>query len=120
MTLHAVPPHADDEDDFKPAWMQEVDNGEYAEVRSELPTFEGEEVTFTKAKITSVPLDIGDRVLRMDESLKLVIEVRVISIDHKVNQTTGKLERIHTLKAINTLPIEWEMDMDALREALGE
>jgi hypothetical protein len=83
-----------------------------------IPNFEGEEVTTTKAKITSVAgLEVGDRVFRMDESVKLVIEARVVGIDHKPN-AQGKLERVHLLKAIDSLVIGWGMDMDALREAL--
>lgn len=85
-----------------------------------IPNFEGEEVFSTKAKITSVAgLEVGDRVFRMDESVKLVIEARVVGIDHKPNPQ-GKLERVHLLKAIDSLVIGWGMDMDALREALNQ
>jgi hypothetical protein len=86
----------------------------------DIPAFEGEEVFATKAKITSVGgLEIGDRVFRLDESVKLIIEARVVGIDHKPN-AQGKLERHHLLKAIDSLVIAWDMDMDSLRDALSQ
>ena len=86
---------------------------------NKIPYFEGEEVVETKAKITSVAgLEVGDRVFRMDDSVKLVVEARVVGIHHQAN-SHGKLERIHTLKAIDSLVIDWGMDMDALRDALS-
>jgi hypothetical protein len=84
----------------------------------QIPHFEGEEVVATKGKITSVAgLEIEDRVFRLDESVKLVVEARVVGIEHKPNNA-GKLERVHTLKAIDSLVVDWALDMDALREAL--
>lgn len=83
-----------------------------------IPAFEGEEVVATKAKITSVSgLEVGDRVFRLDESVKLIVECRVIGVDHKPNGG-GKLERVQLLKAIDSLVIDWVMDLDSLRDAL--
>lgn len=85
-----------------------------------IPRFEGEEVVATAAKITSVNgLEIEDLVFRMDESVKLVIEARVVSVDHKPNKD-GKLVRVHILKAFDSLVIDWSLDMDGLRQALGQ
>lgn len=85
---------------------------------SDIPRFEGEEVTFTKARITSVSgLEIGDEVFRMDQVVRMVVEARVVGIDHKVNHD-GKLERVHTLKALDSVVIDWNADLDALREGL--
>lgn len=106
--LAALPPYSEDE-----AAKLHSQTTDY-----DIPRFEGDEVIATKAKITSVGgLEIGDRTFRLDESVKLVVEARVVGIDHKVN-TAGKLERVHVLKAIDSLVIDWGLDMDALREAL--
>lgn len=106
--LAIVPDHPDD-----------ANTPEEDKQLSHIPNFEGEEVTATKVKITSVAgLEIDDRVFRMDESVKLVIEARVVGIDHKPN-AAGKLERVHLLKAIDSLIVDWSLDMDGLKEALG-
>lgn len=103
--LAAVPPYDDDEQSTQ------------ADVH-EIPRFEGEEVQATKAKITSVGgLEIGDRVFRLDQTVKLIVEARVDGIDHK-QTASGKIERIHLLKAIDSTVIDWALDMDALRAAL--
>lgn len=85
---------------------------------TQIPNFEGEEVVATLAKITSVAgLEIEDRVFRMDETVRLVIEARVVDVGFKPN-SAGKLVRVHLLKAIDSMIIDWAMDMDGLREAL--
>ena len=81
-----------------------------------IPAFEGEEVAATKGKITSVAgLEVGDQVFRMDETVRLVVECRVVGVDHKVN-TQGKLERVHNFKAIDSVVIDWQLDLEALRD----
>lgn len=85
---------------------------------SDIPRFEGEEVQFTKAKITSVSgLEIGDRVFRMDQVVRMVVEARVVGIDHKVNHD-GKLERVHNMKALDSIVIDWNADLETLRDGL--
>lgn len=82
----------------------------------DIPRFEGEEVAFTKARITSVSaLEVGDEVFRVDQIVRLVVEARVTGVDHKVNNE-GKLERIHTLKALDSYVIDWALDLDKLRD----
>ena len=74
-----------------------------------IPTFEGKEVEYTAAKITSVGgLEIDDSVWRVDEYVRMVVECRVVAVDHKVNEKTGKLGRVHLLKAIDSKVIAWE------------
>jgi len=68
----------------------------------EIPPFEGQEVTFTKAKVTSVSgLEIGDAVMKMDDMVEMTVTGRILGVDHKVN-SAGKLERVHLIKAIET------------------
>ena len=74
-----------------------------------LPTFEGKEVEFTAAKITSVAgLEIDDAVWPVDHYVRMVVECRVVGIDHKVNEKTGKLGRVHLLKAIDSTVVAWD------------
>lgn len=76
-----------------------------------LPTFEGKEVEFTAAKITSVAgLEIDDAVWPVDKYIKMIVECRVVGIDHKVNEKTGKLGRVHLLKAIDSTVVPWDYE----------
>lgn len=85
---------------------------------AEIPTFEGEPVAGTKAKLSSVGgLEVGDKAFRMDETVRMVVECRVVGVDHKVNPD-GKLERVHHFKAIDSIVIDWKLDLDTLREEL--
>jgi hypothetical protein len=68
-----------------------------------IPDFEGKEVEFTAAKIVSVgALEVDDMVWRIDDYVRMVVECRVLKVGHDVNEKTGKLVRVHTLKAIDT------------------
>lgn len=82
---------------------------------SEIPKFEGEEVAFTKAKITSVgALEIGDRSFHIDQIVRLVVEARVDAVSHRTNDD-GKLERVHTLKALDSYVVDWDLDLEKLK-----
>lgn len=66
-----------------------------------LPQFEGQDVTFAKARLTSVSgMEIDDEVLHLDQIVSMNVEGRVIRIDHVVNERTGILERVQTIKVI--------------------
>lgn len=92
--------------------------GEQFHANPEIPRFEGQDVSFTKGKITSVGgLEIGDQVFRMDQVVRMVVECRVVGIDHKVN-AQGDLERVHLMKAVDSIVIDWNADLDTLREGL--
>lgn len=74
-----------------------------------IPAFEGKDVSFTKAKLTSTSnLEVDDQVFRVDEYVRMEIEGRVVDVAHRVNQTTGALERVHTIKAIEATVLPWE------------
>lgn len=90
--------------------------GEQQYSHAPIPNFEGEEVSATKGKITSVSgLEVGDQVFRMDETVRMVVECRVVGVDHKVN-AAGKLERVHMMKALDSVVIDWNLDLEALRD----
>lgn len=73
-----------------------------------IPDFEGKPVGFTKAKVTSTTLDIDDQVFRLDEYVRMEVEGRISAVDHKVNDKTGALERIHTIKVVDSKILNWE------------
>lgn len=76
-----------------------------------IPDFEGKEVEVTAAKITSVAaLEINDAAWHMDEYVRMVIEGRVVKVEHAVNEKTGKLARIHTIKAVDSKVLGWGED----------
>lgn len=73
-----------------------------------IPDFEGHKVAQTKAKITSTTgLEVDDRVWRVDDFVRLEVEGRVVNVEHKVDEKTGDLYRIHTIKAIDTRVLPW-------------
>lgn len=77
--------------------------------QSTIPDFEGKEVSATKAKITSTAsLEVDDRVFHVDDYVRMVIEGRVVNVAHNVNDKSGDLERIHTIKAIDSRVLEWD------------
>lgn len=107
MSLSAVP---DVDEEF-------THPGDAPKVTNSIPQFEGQDVAFTKAKITSAAsLEIDDRVFRHDDIVRFVIEGRVTGVDHKVNDRSGNLERIHTIKAIDALVLDWDVSLEDLRD----
>lgn len=79
--------------------------------------FEGEAVHRTKAKLTSASgLDIDDAVFRVDDVVRFVVEARISGVDHKI-AADGKIERVHTAKAVDAVVIDWDLDITTLRPA---
>lgn len=74
----------------------------------EVPMFEGKPVEATRLKVTSPThgLEI-DKVLRMDDIIRVVIEARVSDVAHKVNERTGALIRHQSAKVISAALIPW-------------
>lgn len=67
-----------------------------------VPTFEGHAVSTTKLRlVTPSSIDIENVVLRMDDIVRIVVEGRVTKVDHVVNEKTGELERIQTVKVLD-------------------
>lgn len=77
------------------------------QVPGDIPAFESQPVLATKAKVTSAgSLEIDDRVMRMDEMVTLLVQCRVVSVDHKIHEASGAMHRIHTLKAIDSVVLQ--------------
>lgn len=73
-----------------------------------LSEYEGHEVSFTKAKLTSTSnLEINDEELQLDETYRFFVEGKVVAVNHVTNND-GKLERVHVVKVTDTQLIDWD------------
>lgn len=82
---------------------------------SGVPDFEGQPVDFTRLRLTSVSqLEVDDQYARMDDTVRLFVEGRVVRVDHAVDDKTGKLARIHTIKVIDAIQLPWDWDAGQL------
>jgi hypothetical protein len=80
-----------------------------------IPPFEGQEVSATKASFTSgTNLEIEDKVYRSEDIVRFVVEARVAGVNHKTNDRTGLLERVHLLKVVDVTEVPYELDLDAV------
>ena len=68
-----------------------------------IPPFEGKTVDASALRMsTSAALELDDVVLRVDDIIQIVIEARVMSVNHIVHEASGRLIRVHTAKAVGT------------------
>jgi hypothetical protein len=88
---------------------------EYTPPRDEvIADFEGAPVHFAKAKVTSAAgLEVGDKILKIDDKVVLVLELRCTGVEHKVDQNSGKMTRLQTLRAIDAFVVG--TDFETLR-----
>lgn len=107
MTIYADMPSIDDEPFAPPA------------PERELPPFEGQTVHETKVKMASCPdVDMGSEdPLRIDQTIRMLVTARVARVDHVVNDKTGHLQRVHTLKVVDAMPVAWD---EVAHLALGD
>lgn len=82
---------------------------------SGLPKFEGHEVDFTRLKLTSASdLEVNDEAHHIDDIVRLQVEGRVVRVDHVVDEKTGHLKRVHTVKVSEAIELGWEQSADRL------
>lgn len=75
----------------------------------EIPRFEGKQVHFAQAKVTNIGgVHMDDEVFAVDDTVRLVVDCRVVAVDHKVNEVSGKLGRYHLLKAVDSRVVPYE------------
>lgn len=69
-----------------------------------IPAFEGRPVDHTVVKMSgTTPLDdLEDVTLSIDDCVQMISMFRVVRVDHQVDDKTGKLIRVQTLKPIET------------------
>lgn len=67
-----------------------------------IPHFEGRPVDHTQVKVSgTAPMDdLNDVVLGIDDAVQMVSTFRVVDVNHKVEEKTGNLVRIQTLKPV--------------------
>jgi hypothetical protein len=73
---------------------------------SGIPSFEGEAVDLSYAKLTVPRLDLEERTLAIDQVVNLNATGHVTRIEYVVNRRTGKLERHHvvTVEDVHVVP----------------
>lgn len=77
----------------------------------EIPLFDGKPVAATRLKIMSATQGLEiDSVLRMDDIIRVVVEARVSSVDHKVNERSGDLIRHQTARVISAELVPWNAE----------
>lgn len=82
---------------------------------SGLPKFEGQEVNDSRFKLTSVTdLEVDESAHRIDDIMRLFVEGRITRVDHVVDEKTGLLKRVHTIKVIDAIPLPWDFSTDQL------
>lgn len=83
-----------------------------ASTASGLPDFEGQPVDETRIKLTSVNnIEHGEGEFnRLDDTVRMFVEGRVVRVDHVVDNTTGKLIRVHTIKVLEASSVAWNTD----------
>lgn len=65
-----------------------------------IPMFGGKEVRASMLRMTAATVELDDQVIGIDDIVRIVIEGRVTSVNHQVNERTGDLERLHTVRAL--------------------
>ncbi len=74
-----------------------------------LPLFEGERVAGLRARLVSTGgLELGEAPHRIDETARLLVTGRVTRVDHVVDEKSGRLIRVETLKIVEAVEVEWE------------
>lgn len=94
-----------------PTHLRAVDEDHVPAPSSGLPDFEGQPVEFTRVKLAAVGnLEVGEEVSRIDDTVRMYVEGRVIRVDHVVDSTTGRLMRVHTVKVVDAIQLPWDFD----------
>ncbi len=84
---------------------------------SNLPDFEGQPVDFTRIRLAAVnKLEAGEEWNRIDDVVRMYVEGRVVRVDHVVDEVTGKLMRVHTVKVVDAVVLPWDFDTGALTD----
>ena len=81
-----------------------------------LPSFEGQPVHEVTVKLAAASdMDLGqEKSYKIDQTMRMVVTVRVSRVDHVVDEKSGHLVRQHTLKVVDAIPVEWDSIADAI------
>jgi hypothetical protein len=97
--------------------LRPVADDEKLPASSGLPDFEGQPVMSTRLRLTSVSgLEVDDDVSHIDEIVKMYIEGRVVRVDHVVEEKTGFLLRVHTVKVLDAIQLPWGFDTGVMND----
>lgn len=72
-------------------------------------TYEGKPVQGVRMRFSGMaaPVDCDDRVIQVDDIVRVAIEARVTGVAHVVDPKTGELLRVQTVKPIDMEFIPW-------------
>lgn len=100
-----------------PTHLRPVDDHQPAAISGGLPDFEGQTVHATRVKLSSVgKLEAGDQVSRIDDTVRMYVEGKVVRVEHVVDEPSGELMRIHTIKVIDAVQLPWDFDTGQFEE----
>lgn len=78
---------------------------------SGIPNFEGEAVDYARIKLAAVSrVDVGDAWSRIEDTVRMYVEGRVTAVHHAVDEVSGKLVRVHTIKVVDARQLPWDFD----------
>lgn len=79
---------------------------------SGIPHFEGQPVDYTRMKLAAVSkLETGASWHRIDDMVRMVVEGRIVNVTHVVDEASGKLMRVHTIKVADATEIPWDIEL---------
>jgi hypothetical protein len=88
-----------------------------ADTDSGLPDFEGMSVELARFKLTSTTnLEGPEYPNHLDDVVKMFVEGRVTRVDHVVDEKTGALHRVHTIKVVDCIQLPYSYDTSAMFE----
>lgn len=93
----------------------EIEERPPANTESGLPDFEGAKVTDARLKLAAAnDLEGPPLPSHIDDVVRLYIEGRVTRVDHVVDEKSGVLKRVQTIKVHEAVQLPWDFDADSL------
>lgn len=80
-----------------------------------MPEFEGQKVFGSTLKLTSTDLEMPNYAFKQGEIVKLVVEARVVRINHSDDNKDDQLMRNQILKAIHAAVVSWDVEVEDLK-----
>lgn len=92
-----------------PAPLSAVPDTSGTQPQKAIPDFEGLSVHGTVLSLNSARgVDVLDEVFRVDEVIKMVIEVRITKVNHETNEKTPDLTRVHVGKIVDASVVPYD------------
>lgn len=99
---------------LRPVADDEMPAVEAPQTPGDIPAFEGHPVDFTRVKLSAAGDLQVDAVNRIDDIVRLYVEGRVVRVDHVVDEASGRMKRVHTIKVVDAIQLPWDFDAEFL------